>query len=34
MSDIAVDTVITAVNESVDATRCQHKEGCQGDNAA
>ncbi|BBI92534.1 HTH-type transcriptional regulator IscR [Serratia symbiotica] len=30
MSDIAVGTVITAVDESVDATRCQGKEGCQG----
>lgn len=30
MSDIAVGTVITAVDESVDATRCQDKEGCQG----
>lgn len=29
MSDIAVGTVITAVNESVDVTRCQGKEGCQ-----
>ncbi|KGD72519.1 MULTISPECIES: Fe-S cluster assembly transcriptional regulator IscR [Tatumella] len=27
---IAVGTVITAVDESVDATRCQGKEGCQG----
>ena len=27
---IAVGTVITAVVESVDATRCQGKEGCQG----
>ncbi|WP_029684658.1 Fe-S cluster assembly transcriptional regulator IscR [Tatumella saanichensis] len=29
-SDIAVGTVISAVDESVDATRCQGKEGCQG----
>ncbi len=29
-SDIAVGTVIMAVDESVDATRCQGKEGCQG----
>ena len=29
-SQIAVGTVITAVDESVDATRCQGKEGCQG----
>ncbi|BAE75045.1 conserved hypothetical protein [Sodalis glossinidius str. 'morsitans'] len=27
---IAVGAVITAVDESVDATRCQGKEGCQG----
>lgn len=27
---ISVGTVILAVNESVDATRCQGKEGCQG----
>ncbi|AEX50994.1 Fe-S cluster assembly transcriptional regulator IscR [Rahnella aquatilis] len=27
--DIAVGAVITAVDESVDATRCQGKEGCQ-----
>ena len=29
-AEIAVGTVITAVDESVDATRCQGKEGCQG----
>lgn len=29
-SAIAVGAVITAVDESVDATRCQGKEGCQG----
>lgn len=29
-ADIAVGAVITAVDESVDATRCQGKEGCQG----
>ncbi|KAA8728826.1 MAG: Fe-S cluster assembly transcriptional regulator IscR [Ewingella americana] len=28
-SEIAVGAVITAVDESVDATRCQGKEGCQ-----
>lgn len=28
-SAIAVGTVITAVDESVDATKCQGKEGCQ-----
>jgi len=28
--EIAVGTVITAVDESVDATKCQGKEGCQG----
>lgn len=28
--EIAVGAVITAVDESVDATRCQGKEGCQG----
>lgn len=27
---ISIGTVILAVNESVDATRCQGKEGCQG----
>jgi len=27
---IAVGAVITAVDESVDATKCQGKEGCQG----
>lgn len=27
---IAVGAIITAVDESVDATRCQGKEGCQG----
>ncbi|ACY63088.1 hypothetical protein YPD8_2413 [Yersinia pestis D182038] len=31
-SAIAVGAVITAVDESVDATRCQGKEGCQGGN--
>ncbi|MFI8416618.1 Fe-S cluster assembly transcriptional regulator IscR [Serratia sp. NPDC078593] len=30
VSEIAVGAVITAVDESVDATRCQGKEGCQG----
>lgn len=30
MSDIAVGAVISAVDESVDATRCHGKEGCQG----
>ncbi|AKH88203.1 Fe-S cluster assembly transcriptional regulator IscR [Edwardsiella tarda] len=29
-ADIAVGAVITAVDESVDATRCQGKGGCQG----
>ncbi|WP_416042226.1 Fe-S cluster assembly transcriptional regulator IscR [Edwardsiella ictaluri] len=29
-SEIAIGAVITAVDESVDATRCQGKEGCQG----
>ncbi len=29
-AQIAVGTVIMAVDESVDATRCQGKEGCQG----
>ncbi|HEI8867630.1 MULTISPECIES: Fe-S cluster assembly transcriptional regulator IscR [Serratia] len=29
-AEIAVGAVITAVDESVDATRCQGKEGCQG----
>jgi Rrf2 family iron-sulfur cluster assembly transcriptional regulator len=29
-SAIAVGAVITAVDESVDATKCQGKEGCQG----
>lgn len=29
-NEIAVGTVISAVDESVDATRCQGKEGCQG----
>ncbi|WP_114193373.1 Fe-S cluster assembly transcriptional regulator IscR [Edaphovirga cremea] len=29
-AEIAVGEVITAVDESVDATRCQGKEGCQG----
>ncbi|WP_192457357.1 Fe-S cluster assembly transcriptional regulator IscR [Musicola keenii] len=29
-SAIAVGSVISAVDESVDATRCQGKEGCQG----
>lgn len=29
-ADISVGTVITAVDESVDATKCQGKEGCQG----
>ncbi len=29
-AQIAVGSVITAVDESVDATRCQGKEGCQG----
>lgn len=29
VSEIAVGAVITAVDESVDATRCQGKEGCQ-----
>ncbi|NKI75866.1 Fe-S cluster assembly transcriptional regulator IscR [Dickeya sp. CFBP 2040] len=29
-SEIAVGSVISAVDESVDATRCQGKEGCQG----
>ncbi|MDU6434057.1 MAG: Rrf2 family transcriptional regulator [Pantoea sp.] len=29
-SAIAVGEVITAVDESVDATKCQGKEGCQG----
>ena len=29
-ADIAVGAVITAVDESVDATRCQGKEGCRG----
>ncbi|OON37584.1 Fe-S cluster assembly transcriptional regulator IscR [Izhakiella australiensis] len=28
--EIAVGAVITAVDESVDATKCQGKEGCQG----
>lgn len=28
--DITVGAVISAVDESVDATRCQGKEGCQG----
>ena len=28
--EIAVGAVITAVDESVDATRCRGKEGCQG----
>jgi Rrf2 family transcriptional regulator, iron-sulfur cluster assembly transcription factor len=28
-AEIAVGAVITAVDESVDATRCQGKEGCQ-----
>ncbi|MGV3344929.1 Fe-S cluster assembly transcriptional regulator IscR [Enterobacteriaceae bacterium LUAb1] len=28
-NEIAVGTVITAVDESVDATKCQGKEGCQ-----
>ncbi|MDR3432482.1 MAG: Fe-S cluster assembly transcriptional regulator IscR [Rouxiella aceris] len=28
--EISVGSVITAVDESVDATRCQGKEGCQG----
>jgi Rrf2 family iron-sulfur cluster assembly transcriptional regulator len=28
--EISVGAVITAVDESVDATRCQGKEGCQG----
>ncbi|ANE74422.1 Fe-S cluster assembly transcriptional regulator IscR [Dickeya solani] len=29
-AEIAVGSVISAVDESVDATRCQGKEGCQG----
>ncbi|AXW88645.1 MULTISPECIES: Fe-S cluster assembly transcriptional regulator IscR [Lonsdalea] len=29
-NDIAVGAVISAVDESVDATRCQGREGCQG----
>lgn len=29
-AEIAVGAVITAVDESVDATRCKGKEGCQG----
>ncbi len=29
-TSISVGSVITAVDESVDATRCQGKEGCQG----
>ncbi|WP_075181508.1 Fe-S cluster assembly transcriptional regulator IscR [Pantoea sp. 1.19] len=29
-AEIAVGAVITAVDESVDATKCQGKEGCQG----
>ncbi len=29
-TEISVGAVITAVDESVDATRCQGKEGCQG----
>ncbi len=30
MSDISIGQIITAVDESVDATRCNGKSGCQG----